>query len=460
MPRHHHRRRLSDGREIDVGVNGNIRKICSCPRSRWPKCRHGWHFSLMHEGVHHRKAANIVGRLRRGSTMSRTEAERLFDRWKDSVRNGGVKRERSDAASSSVTLRDAVKQYVEAFVVSPLRRCEAKAEMTRLIEVWLTSPLADGSTLADRALPSITAGDITRVVDVRHAREKVRGDKSGRVGTNRQLSRLRHFYGWCIRRGLVAVSPFTDQSGQPAVQFAKGVEQPRTRRLREGEEGALLAGANPHLRALIVAALDTACRIGELLNLTFGDVDEERGTLTIRPEVSKTNRERRVPMTSRVRAIVSMRRTAPDGNQHEPCGFVFGNQVGEPIKDIKTAWQSCCRRAGVSGLHFHDLRREAASRLLEAGVGLHVVSAWLGHSSIAQTATYLSINSPQLQDARAKLEAALAAAEDAARRVAQQAGADPHRPALSSVAACENLAMSAAPSSAAASSELPTDRVH
>jgi integrase len=140
------------------------------------------------------------------------------------------------------------------------------------------------------------------------------------------LGRFRHFYGWCLRRGLVKASPFADQPGQPAVQFVKGVEQPRTRRLREGEEAALLANANPHLKALIVAALDTACRLGELLNLTFADVDDENLLLTIRPEVSKTNTQRRVPITARVKALVAMRRTAPDGKEHEPSKYVFGKR--------------------------------------------------------------------------------------------------------------------------------------
>ena len=41
-------------------------------------------------------------------------------------------------------------------------------------------------------------------------------------------------------------------------------------------------------------------------------------------------------------------------------------------------------------LHFHDLRREAGSRWLEGGVPLHTIRDWLGHTSIAQTSTYLS----------------------------------------------------------------------
>jgi hypothetical protein len=90
--------------------------------------------------------------------------------------------------------------------------------------------------------------------------------------------------------------------------------------------------------------------------------------------------------------------------------------------------------------------------LLEAGVGLHVVSAWLGHSSVAQTSTYLSINTPQLQDARTKLEAALKAAEEAAKKAPSKdtGGApDSERTPPQGDTACKELASSADAASAA-----------
>jgi integrase len=127
-------------------------------------------------------------------------------------------------------------------------------------------------------------------------------------------------------------------------------------------------------------------------------------------------------MTGRVKEIISARSFAPDGQRHPETAYVFGDPCGNPIKDIKTAWLGTCRRAKVSGLHFHDLRREAGSRLLEAGVPLHVVSVWLGHGSVSQTATYLAINLPQLHDARTRLEAAQQAVQDAARQATEERG--------------------------------------
>ena len=151
-----------------------------------------------------------------------------------------------------------------------------------------------------------------------------------------------------------------------------------------------------------------------------------------------------------------MRRLAPDGLPHPPEAYVFGDKCGGRLLEHKTAWGNACRRAGIVGLHCHDLRREAGSRLLEAGVPLHVVSAWLGHASVNQTATYLSINLPQLHDAKAKLEAALTAAAEAARLAAEQAA----REAAARDAACNLLAISEEGLREAGTPTHPTYGVH
>jgi integrase len=68
---------------------------------------------------------------------------------------------------------------------------------------------------------------------------------------------------------------------------------------------------------------------------------------------------------------------------------VFGNEFGEQQDSIKLAWKGTCRRAGIIGLTFHDLRREAGSRMVEAGVNLLAVRNMLGHRRVTTTDTYL-----------------------------------------------------------------------
>jgi integrase len=66
--------------------------------------------------------------------------------------------------------------------------------------------------------------------------------------------------------------------------------------------------------------------------------------------------------------------------------------------EFKKAWLKCCSEAGITGLHFHDLRHEAGSRMLEAGWPLHHVQAVLGHAEAKTTSGYLNATLQHLLD--------------------------------------------------------------
>ncbi len=200
---------------------------------------------------------------------------------------------------------------------------------------------------------------------------------------------LRAAWNWAIRMGHADSTPFV-RLGQPVVRLPK--ELPRRRRLQPGEYERLREACGDHLRALVEAAIESGCRRGELLGLQWLEVtlDGPKPTLYIPAVKAKTREDRWVPISARLRAVLEMRRLAPDGERHKADAFVFGNEVGEPVKSIKTAWRLTCQRAQIAGLHFHDLRREAGSRWLEGGVSLATIRDWLGHTNIAQTSTYLA----------------------------------------------------------------------
>jgi integrase len=76
------------------------------------------------------------------------------------------------------------------------------------------------------------------------------------------------------------------------------------------------------------------------------------------------------------------------GNRDQPTPVV-GGAIVEQIRRVQTAWETTCSRAGIEGLHFHDLRREFGSRLLDQGVPLTVIQNYLGHTTVTTTAKYL-----------------------------------------------------------------------
>jgi hypothetical protein len=89
--------------------------------------------------------------------------------------------------------------------------------------------------------------------------------RGGMVSANRCLGRLRAFFSWAVDHDHVPASPFRKGGVAKVKLFG---ESERERRLFPGEEVALLKAANPHLAALITAALETSCRLGELLRMS------------------------------------------------------------------------------------------------------------------------------------------------------------------------------------------------
>ncbi len=92
-----------------------------------------------------------------------------------------------------------------------------------------------------------------------------------------------------------------------------------------------------------------------------GMVDLDRRRITLPASLTKTSSSRLIPISSRLHAILSMRRRDVNGKERPATAYVFGDSHGRPVGCIKTGWQAACRRAGIVDLHFHDLRRQAAS---------------------------------------------------------------------------------------------------
>ncbi len=99
-----------------------------------------------------------------------------------------------------------------------------------------------------------------------------------------------------------------------------------------------------------------------------------------------------------------MRQTGADGERLPPEAYVFGNDIGERVKSVRTAWENARINAGLGDVHLADLRHEAASRFDEAGVPVNFVSKILGHTNLTTTSRYLNIHRRGLHLAMEKFE--------------------------------------------------------
>ena len=154
-------------------------------------------------------------------------------------------------------------------------------------------------------------------------------------------------------------------------------------------QGAMRSGAyrvgtrNPWLRPLVQLAIETAMRQGELLALTWDNMDLK--TQTAHLEDTKNGESRTVPLTCRAVAVL-------EALPRPPGGRVFPLTA----QAVELAWKRACKRAGIEGLHFHDLRHEAASRLFELGLNVMEVASITGHKDLRSLKRYTHIDPAHL----------------------------------------------------------------
>ncbi len=165
------------------------------------------------------------------------------------------------------------------------------------------------------------------------------------------------------------------------------------------EEDRLLACSAPHLRPIIITALNTGKRRGEIFSLKWGNVDFENNQFIIDATNNKSKKVKNVPINSILRILLLGLRLK-NGMKRE---YVYLGDDGKPIMDIKTAFLNACRRANIEGLRFHDLRHTAGTRMHEKGVQIEDISEIFGHSSIELTRKRYIHPKDSLRDAVEKL---------------------------------------------------------
>jgi len=206
---------------------------------------------------------------------------------------------------------------------------------------------------------------------------------------NRDLEALRHILLWAVDEGLLTANPLKGMHLAPERRKPRSV-------LGLDEEKLLLPAAALHLRSIIIIALDTGMRRGELLNQLWEHVDFNRKLLFVTRSKTAGGEGREIPFTARVHDLLLAER------KKEGLLFTF---KGKPIRIIKTAWKAAVRRAGIRYRRFHDLRHTFNTRLMEAGVMQEVRKALMGHSSGEDVnSIYTHVELPAKRDAIRKLE--------------------------------------------------------
>lgn len=197
---------------------------------------------------------------------------------------------------------------------------------------------------------------------------------------NRYLSSMRSAWIWGMGMRLIAA--------ERAWPLRLALKEPggRTRFLNDDEIARVLAATadDPVMNAAIVLSLATGLRQGELLRLTWADIDLERGKLTVHE--SKNGEKRAVHVLPNAIDALKKLKKLPLTSLVR----VFVNAEGKPLKDyeLDRRWRKIRKAANLTDFHWHDLRHTCASILVQSGASLLMVGTVLGHKSPNMTMRY------------------------------------------------------------------------
>lgn len=288
-------------------------------------------------------AREIESEMDRGVYVSRTEAE-------------------------TTTLREALERYIEEYLPR-LAHSQTNVYKARMIQ---------RHRLAEKFMAAIRGKDVAEFI-------RERQDEGASGNTIRlDLALLSRLFN-------VAASDWSMESLVNPVARVSRPKLPkgRERRLEADEEERLLAAAGPEMRLIIALALETAMRREDLSTLCWSAIDLDRRTATL--FVTKNGETRTLPLSPKAIEILEAIRSAQaaahakNGRPPKADDRVFTQSPSA----ITQAMRRACREAGIEGLHFHDLRHEATSRLFEnTDLDLMEIKSITGHKTLQMLARY------------------------------------------------------------------------
>lgn len=221
--------------------------------------------------------------------------------------------------------------------------------------------------------------------------EKYRSLRKGKVKNstiNREMGNIKRIFSLAYENKRIRFNP--------CLELKKlRIENPNKRFLTREEQEKLLNAANPIMKSMIILALNTGMRVGEILNLKWEHVFMDKGYLVaLNPKNSKP---RKLLINNTLKTELE--------NLPKISEYVFTNpKTKTQYKNIKKTFSRTVERAGIPHISFHELRHTTASRLNEMGVDILTIKEILDHADLKTTQLYTHTPRKNVLDAVNKLE--------------------------------------------------------
>lgn len=296
-----------------------------------------------------------------------TDAKKWAQDTESDIRNG---RHFKTAESKKHTFSEMIQRYVKNELPKTPKSIK---KVTYQLLKW-------EKELGAYLLSDITSSRITEVRD-RFLNEPLsNGKKRSNATVVRYMAALSKVF-------TIAVNEWEWLDSSPMRKVSRPTEpRGRVRFLSDDERQRLLNSAskqsNPHVYPIIVLAISTGMRQGEILNLNWNDINLRDGYLILHQ--TKNNERRRVPITGHAKEVLQNHKKI----RRIDTNLVFYGKNPQTPFFIRNIWQSLINDAQLEDFRFHDLRHTAASYLAMNGASLTEIAEILGHKTLSMVKRY------------------------------------------------------------------------
>src|SRR5437867_4814086 len=238
----------------------------------------------------------------------------------------------------------------------------------------------------------VTGADILRYATLRLE------EKAAPATVNRELAALRAAYRLGLDNDVIVAMPriklLPENNVRKGFADTKQVELLCRRLKDEVADGVRFA-------------FQTGWRRAEVFSFSWSQVDWAGGFVRLEPGMTKNGEGRSFPITPALRTLLERRQEYTrrcERAQTRIIPLVF-HRKGRPVKSFRRTWAEACKRAGIPGLLFHDLRRSAVRNLERAGVSRSVAMKLTGHKTESVYRRYAIVAESDLREAGSKLNA-------------------------------------------------------
>jgi len=193
---------------------------------------------------------------------------------------------------------------------------------------------------------------------------------------NREMAMLKRIINKAMEWGKASKNPISKIKMFP--------EERKLRFLSQQELTRLVECSPEALKPIIIIAVFTGMRRGEILNLKWANIRWDLGLIYV--EHTKTNKIREIPMAKVVKDILWQLK------RKSKSEYVFVDGEGKPLKTPRYWFDKAVENAGIKDCTFHTLRHTFASDLVKANVNLKVVQELLGHRDLSVTLRYAHLS--------------------------------------------------------------------